>query len=79
MKTRLGTRTGQKTLEVKPKRHPNMKECSMPKGQFNTFGVPFDTLKGQDFPCGLWPSGLRVMIMHTLFDLSTKDAFGFTS
>ena len=23
-------------------------------------------------PCGLWPNGLRVMIMHTLFNLFTK-------
>ena len=29
--------------------------------------------KRAEFPCiGLWPNGLRVMIMHTLFDLFVK-------
>ena len=46
MKTRLGTRTGQKTLEEEFKRHPNAKECSESKGQFGTFGVSNGTLKG---------------------------------
>ena len=40
MKTRLGTRTGQKTLEEESKWHLNMKERSESKGQFGTFGVP---------------------------------------
>ena len=30
MKTRLGTKTDQKTLKEESKRHPNMKECSEP-------------------------------------------------
>ena len=49
MKTRLGTRTGQKTLEEESKRHPNTKECSESKGQFGTFGLPNGTLKGPNF------------------------------
>ena len=47
---RLGTRTGQKTLEEESKRHPNMKVHSEPQGQFGTFGVPNGTLKGPNFP-----------------------------
>ena len=50
MKTHLGTRTGQKTLEEEFKRHLNTKECSVPKGQFGTFGVLNGTLKGPNFP-----------------------------
>ena len=50
MKTRLGSRTGKKTLEEETKRHPNTKECSMSKSQFGTFGVPNGTLKGPNFP-----------------------------
>ena len=50
MKTRLGARTGQKTLEEESKRHPNTKERSMSKSQFGTFGVLNDTLKGPNFP-----------------------------
>ena len=65
MKTRLGTRTGQKTLGEESKRHSNMKECSESKGQFGT-------LKAEFSPCGLWPNGLQVTIMHTLFDLFAK-------
>ena len=49
MKTRLGTRTTQKTLGEESKQHPNTKECSESKGQFGTFGVPNDTLKGPNF------------------------------
>ena len=44
MKMRLGTRTGQKTLEEESKRHPNTKVHSEPQGQFN------NTLKGPNFP-----------------------------
>ena len=50
MKTRLGTRTSQKTLEKEFKRHPNAKERSESKGQFNTFGVSNGTLKGLNWP-----------------------------
>ena len=49
MKTRLGIMTGQKALEEESKQHLNTKECSMPKGQFGTFGVPNGTLKGLNF------------------------------
>ena len=49
MKTCLGTRTGQKTLEEEFKRHLNPKECWESKGQFGTFGVPNGTLKGPNF------------------------------
>ena len=49
MKTHLGTRIGQKTLEEESKGHPNMKECSESKGQFGTFGVSNGTLKGTNF------------------------------
>ena len=49
MKTHLGTRTGQKTLEEESKWHPNTKECLESKGQFGTFGVPNNTLKGPNF------------------------------
>ena len=57
MKTRLGTKIGQKTLEEESKQHLNTKECSVSKGQFGTFGVPNGTfgvlngtLKGLNFP-----------------------------
>ena len=57
MKTCLGARTGQKTLEEESKQHPNMKEHSVSKSQFGTFGVPNNTfgvsnstLKGPNFP-----------------------------
>ena len=50
MKTRLGTRTGQKTIKEESKRHQNAKEHSESKGQFGTFGVSNDTLKGLNFP-----------------------------
>ena len=49
MKTRLGTRTGQKTLGEESKWHPNMKKWSESKGQFSTFGVLNGTLKGTNF------------------------------
>ena len=69
MKTRLGTRTGQKTLKEESKRHPNTKERLESKSQFGTLGVS----NGAKFPCiGLWPNGLQVTIMHTLFDLFAK-------
>ena len=59
MKTRLGARASKKTLEEESKRHPNMKECSVSKGQFATFGVPNNSLKGSNFHVlgfGQWPS-----------------------
>ena len=49
MKTRLGTRTGQKTLEEESEWNPNAKERSESKGQFDTFGVPNGTLKRPNF------------------------------
>ena len=45
MKTCLGTRTGQKTLEEESKWHPNTKTHSASESQFSTFGVPNGTLK----------------------------------
>ena len=36
MKTHLGARTGQKTLEGESKTHPNTEECSMSKSPFGT-------------------------------------------
>ena len=50
MNTRLGARTGQKTLEEESKRHSKMKEHLVSKSQFGTFGVPNGTLKGPNFP-----------------------------
>ena len=50
MKTRLGKKIGQKTLEEESKQHLNTKECSVSKGQFGTFGVPFSIPKGPNFP-----------------------------
>ena len=57
MKTHLGTRNSQKTLENESKRHPNAKERLESKGQFNTFGVLNNTFgvlngtpKGLNFP-----------------------------
>ena len=50
MKTRLGTRTSQKSLEEESKRHPNTKKCLEPYGQFGTFGLLNSTLKGLNFP-----------------------------
>ena len=35
MKTRLGTRTGQKTLEEESKQHLNTKMCSEPQGRIS--------------------------------------------
>ena len=49
MKMRLGTRIGQKTQERESKWHSNTKGCSEPQGQFGTFGVLNDTLKGLNF------------------------------
>ena len=65
MKTCLGTRTDQKTLEGDTKwlEHES------------TFGLqePIRHSKSAELPsCGLWPNGLRVMIMHTIFNLFTK-------
>ena len=45
LKTRLGTRTGQETLEREFKWHSNMEVRSASKSQFGTFGVPNSTLK----------------------------------
>ena len=50
MNTCLGARTGQKTLEKESKRYLNMKEHSVSKSQFGTFGVPNGILKGPNFP-----------------------------
>ena len=60
MKTRLGTRAGHKILEEESKWHPNTKECSVPKGQFGTFGVLNGTLKGPNFhDLGFGPTAFR--------------------
>ena len=80
MKIRLGTRTGQKTLEEESKQHPNTKEYSMSKSQFGTFGEPIrhfwsakrNSKRAKFPPFGLWPNSLRVMIKHTIFDLFAK-------
>ena len=57
---RLGTRTSQKTLEEESKWHPNMKEHSVLKSQFGTFGVPNGTLKGLNFhDVGFGPTAFR--------------------
>ena len=50
MKTSLGARTSKKPLKEESIRHPNMKERSVLKRQFGTFGVPNGTLKGLNFP-----------------------------
>ena len=50
IKMRVGTRTGQKTLEEESNWHSNEKERSESKGQFRTFGVLNDILKGLNFP-----------------------------
>ena len=65
MKTRLGTRIGQKTLEEEFKRHPNTKECSESKGPFGTFGVLSKSAKLASF--GFWPNSLWVTIRYTIF------------
>ena len=52
---RLGARSCQKTLEEESKWHPNMKERSVSKSQFGTFGVLNSNLKGPTFP--LWGFG----------------------
>ena len=49
MKTHLGARTEQKTLEGESKRHPNTKELSVSKSPFSNFGVPNGTLKVLDW------------------------------
>ena len=46
---RLGTRIGQKNLKEESKWHSNTKVHSEPWGQFSTFGVPNNTLKGLNF------------------------------
>ena len=41
----------------------------------STFGLqePIRHSKSAELPsCGLWPNGLQVMIMHTIFNLFTK-------
>ena len=40
MKTPLGAKIAQKTLEEESKWHPNTKEHSVSKSQFGIFGVP---------------------------------------
>ena len=50
LKTRLGTRTGQETIEGESKWHPNTEVRSASKSQFGTFGVLYNTLKGPNFP-----------------------------
>ena len=65
MKTCLGTRTDQKTLEG---------DTKWPKHE-STFGLqePIWHSKSAELPsCGLWPNGLQVMIMHTIFNLFAK-------
>ena len=70
MKTRLGTRTGQKTLEEESKRHPNAFRVQEP---IRHFWSAERHSKRAEFPlCGLWPNGLLVTMRHTLFDLFTK-------
>ena len=60
MKTRLGARTGQKTLEEESKSHPNTEEHSGSKSQFGTFGVSNGTLKGPNFfLVGFGPTAFR--------------------
>ena len=50
MKTRLGARTGQKSLEEESKMHPNTEERLVSKSPFGTFRVPNGTLKGPNWP-----------------------------
>ena len=45
VETRLGTKTGQETLEGESKWHTNTEVRSTFKSQFGTFGVPNGTLK----------------------------------
>ena len=60
MKTRLGIKTDQKTLEEESKRHRNVKKCSESKGQFGTFGVLFGTPKVLNFhDLGFGPTAFK--------------------
>ena len=63
MKTRLGVRTGSKTLERESKTHPNTKVCSASKSTIRHFW------SAEFSPFGLWPNSLRVTIRHTIFYL----------
>ena len=57
---RLGTRTGQETLEGETKWHPNTKVRSASNSQFSTFGVPNGTLKVLNFHhVGFVPTAFR--------------------
>ena len=60
MKTRLGIRTDQKTLEGESKWHPNTEVRSASKSQFDTFGVLNGTLK--------WPNCHDVGFGPTAFE-----------
>ena len=48
MKTRLGTRTGQKTLEKESKQHPNTKMCSKPQGRISMMWALAQRPSGDD-------------------------------
>ena len=50
MKTHLGARTDQKTLEGESKFHLHTEERLVSKSPFSTFRVPNDTLKDSNFP-----------------------------
>ena len=73
MKMRLGTRTGQKN----PRR--GVQTAHKHKSAFGAIGpirhfwsAKRHSKRAKFLWCGLWPNGLRVTIMHTLFNFFTK-------
>ena len=72
MKTRLGTRSGQKTLKKSPN-STRTRKCIRSHRANSALLSAKRHSKRAEFPwCGLWPNGLRVIIMHTFFDLFAK-------
>jgi len=60
MKTSLGARIGQKTLEGESKTHLNTEVRSVSMSPFGTFGVPNGTLRVLNWPLlGFGPTAFR--------------------
>ena len=73
MKTRLGTKTGQKNPRKGVQTAPKRKSTFIAIRQIRHFWSAEWHSKRAEFPCfGLWPNGLWVTIRHTLFDLFVK-------
>ena len=73
MKMSLSTRIGQKNPRRGVQTALEHKSAFGAIGTIRHFWSAKQHPKSAELPsCGLWPNGLRVMIMHTIFDLFTK-------